>query len=206
MAEPCCLSSCLTLRGRIEKELITFGKLVKVRLNNSYLADFANSDKEYNLVKRQKEIAGEVFFKTLSPFNISLLDVADIFVLIDDKVRYVKSPHLKKDKAYLSIRLKDEGLVQELKKAKLAFIATDKHLYEDLVVEKNSLNGMSVIHEGKKIAVVIDSFNNNAHDVLIALTDDNQEILLPVVDEYVLEKDFERQRIVFKNIQEFFDF
>ena len=42
---------------------------------------------------------------------------------------------------------------------------------------------------------VLDVMETAAHDILVVMTDDNQEILIPIVDNFVKKIDFENNNI-----------
>lgn len=197
----------MSLKKRIEEELVPFGKLSKVRFHNSLHTGSAFIGNDGLEVERwiDSETAGEAYFKTLSPFRISLLEVKEAFLLIDEKVRFLESPCLKQVNTQLSCVVPDKRLLQELNDAGKVHIAADRSLYKTIVREDSPLIGMAVFFQGKKIATVIDLFNNNAHDVLVTEKENGNELLLPLVDEYVQEKDYRAGKIVFKNIQAFLE-
>ena len=72
----------------------------------------------------------------------------------------------------------------------------------DLLPEKNGddfyfndLLGLKVTENGDSLGSVLDVMETAAHDILVVMTDDNQEILIPIVDNFVKKIDFENNNI-----------
>ena len=72
----------------------------------------------------------------------------------------------------------------------------------DLLPEKNGddfyyndLLGLKVTENGVSLGSVLDVMETAAHDILVVMTDDNQEILIPIVDNFVKKIDFENNNI-----------
>lgn len=72
----------------------------------------------------------------------------------------------------------------------------------DLLPEKNGddfyyndLLGLKVIENGIYLGSVLDVLETAAHDILIVMSDNNKEILIPIVDSFVKKIDFENNNI-----------
>ena len=72
----------------------------------------------------------------------------------------------------------------------------------DLLPEKNGddfyfndLLGLKVTENGVLLGSVLDVMETAAHDILVVMTEDNQEILIPIVDNFVKKIDFENNNI-----------
>ena len=72
----------------------------------------------------------------------------------------------------------------------------------DLLPEKNGddfyfndLLGLKVTENGVSLGSVLDVMETAAHDILVVMTEDNQEILIPIVDNFVKKIDFENNNI-----------
>ena len=72
----------------------------------------------------------------------------------------------------------------------------------DLLPEKNGddfyyndLLGLKVTENGVFLGSVLDVMETAAHDILVVMTEDNQEILIPIVDNFVKKIDFENNNI-----------
>ena len=72
----------------------------------------------------------------------------------------------------------------------------------DLLPEKNGddfyyndLLGLKVTENGVVLGSVLDVMETAAHDILVVMTDDKQEILIPIVDNFVKKIDFENNNI-----------
>ena len=55
--------------------------------------------------------------------------------------------------------------------------------------------GLKVNENGVVLGSVLDVMETAAHDILVVMTDDNQEILIPIVDNFVKKIDFENNNI-----------
>ena len=72
----------------------------------------------------------------------------------------------------------------------------------DLLPEKNGddfyfndLLGLKVTENGVVLGSVLDVMETAAHDILVVMTEDNQETLIPIVDNFVKKIDFENNNI-----------
>ena len=78
----------------------------------------------------------------------------------------------------------------------------------DLLPEKNGddfyfndLLGLKVTENGVYLGSVLDVMETAAHDILVVMTEDEQEILIPIVDKFVKKIDFENNNIVVELIE-----
>lgn len=78
----------------------------------------------------------------------------------------------------------------------------------DLLPEKNGddfyfndLLGLKVTENGVYLGSVLDVMETAAHDILVVMTEDEQEILIPIVDNFVKKIDFENNNIVVELIE-----
>ena len=72
----------------------------------------------------------------------------------------------------------------------------------DLLPEKNGddfyyndLLGLKVTEDGIYLGSVLDVLETAAHDILIVMSDNSEEILIPIVDNFVKKRDFENNNI-----------
>ena len=72
----------------------------------------------------------------------------------------------------------------------------------DLLPEKNGddfyfndLLGLKVTEDGIYLGSVLDVLETAAHDILIVMSDNSEEILIPIVDNFVKKIDFENNNI-----------
>lgn len=78
----------------------------------------------------------------------------------------------------------------------------------DLLPEKNEdefyikdLLGINVYENGKLIGSVLDVMETAAHEILIILDEKNNEIMVPLIEEFVKEIDFKNNRLIVKLIE-----
>ncbi len=78
-------------------------------------------------------------------------------------------------------------------KNKIVFIDRDDVTLEDGQVFVQDLTGLDVINgaDGTKIGVLADVLSLPANDVYLVKTGDGKELLLPAVDEFILEKNID---------------
>jgi len=60
---------------------------------------------------------------------------------------------------------------------------------------------MQVFTNDAYLGLVIDWFNNNAHDVFVVKNEEEQELLIPDVEFYIENIDLDKNRIDVKNIK-----
>ncbi len=180
-----------------EDELIKVGKQSKIILDNQTI----NNTIELNQIS-----GGKLYFKPLSRFDSLVLSNNDLFLIIDNKkVRYILPEILELTNSHIVLKLGDFSIIKELLKAQSVYLALDKNTCFDSISPKNPLIGMKVYFRNNFMATVIDVFNNMAHDVIVVKTQTGKEVLLPDIEQYVIEKDFDNNRIMFDNIQDFLD-
>ena len=65
------------------------------------------------------------------------------------------------------------------------------------------LSGMKVFFQDRLMGIVVESFFNGAQEVITIESKDGKEIMVPLVDAYVVEID--EEKIVLKNIEGFLE-
>lgn len=137
-------------------------------------------------------------------FQTALLDNSEFFVIIDNQqVRFVRTGQLRLDRMHLYGKFSDPELSEELKQANKAWLAIDSESYETNLFPEREVIGMSLWLQDQEIGQVTDVFNNGAHDVLVVSLEGKEDsILIPDVDEYIIEKDIAGKRVIVWNIQD----
>lgn len=195
--------------GNPADALIKIGRIRKSGRNKIFSDSLSIKDSDrYHTEKELTEgTTGDVLFKALPPFTKSLLLAKEAFLILNGvKVRYILPEIMTLKGADILCRIMDKAIIEEIKQATSVFLAVDALIYRLSSEIRCSAIGMKVIFEGKVIAQVIDEFHNNAHNVIVAETFNGKEVLLPDVDEYVVDKDYAAKTISFINIREFLEF
>lgn len=140
-------------------------------------------------------------------FQPSYLSVNDFFILFEDgRVRYlpIKLESLKGDR--LTGKIDDRSVVMELLSSKPAWLALDEETIDSLNDFPGNPLGLSVIWEGREVGVVEDYFDNQSyHTLIVEKTDSEDSFMIPDVDEYVIEKNFDEKKIYVRNIADLID-
>ncbi|MBW6516563.1 MAG: hypothetical protein K0B81_08145 [Candidatus Cloacimonetes bacterium] len=150
---------------------------------------------------------GTFEIRVYANFQACFLSIDEFFVIInDEKIRFVVTEGLCLKGTRLTGKFQDQEIISELRKANKAWLAVDSETYDFLSFSQEDLIGRELFYQDKKIGIIADIFNNRAHDVLVVtLNQDEKSIMIPDVDEYVIKKDYENNKVVVKNIQELID-
>ncbi len=137
-------------------------------------------------------------------FRIYFLDIRDIFLVFPDhRVRYVTIEEIRQNK-FFWIRIKEKDVVDEITAFRSVEYRIPKSLSNDARYknEDDFLVGMKVFADREFIGNITDTFNNGAHNTIVVCKDDNSELLIPVVDQYIELIDKRNHTVAVKNIKE----
>lgn len=140
-------------------------------------------------------------------FQTCFLPIKEFFVIINDEmVRFVVMENLYLKGAKLTGRFQDPEIITELKRSEKVWLALDQDTFDSLTLPQEELIGSDLIYQDQKIGTITDIFNNSAQDILVVtLEQDEKSIMIPDVDEYVITKDYDSNRVIVKNIQGLID-
>ena len=140
-------------------------------------------------------------------FHTYFLDINDVFlVFTDHRVRYVTIEDIRQNK-FFWIKIKESDVIDEVIASQSVQYCLPKSLIENSQYQNDDdyLTGMEVVVDNNIIGIVTESFYNGAHNILVVNTSDQKEIMIPVVDQYVISIDKTRHIITTKNVKELID-
>ena len=150
---------------------------------------------------------GFISFRKNSNFQQSYLTQKDIFLLFKDhRVRYVSIDKVISEKR-LKLRFLETEVTEEAAQSGGVRVTLPKSDLVKFHRDADFINpvGMKVVFNKKELGNVIDFFNNSVQDILIVMTTENKEIMIPDVDYYVINKDKSNKMINVRNIRELLD-
>lgn len=128
-------------------------------------------------------------------------------IYLEDKLYKIQSVRVQKGMIVLKLKGIDDRNEAELVKGKELFI-TDADLpeLEEGVFYVRDLIGMNVITEnGKKIGEVNDVIQNTAQDIFEVRTQDDKLVLIPKVDQFVINIDGDTRTVTVRLIEGILD-
>ena len=137
-------------------------------------------------------------------FHTYFLDIKDIFlVFTDHRVRYVTIEDIRQDK-FFWIKIKESDVIEEVIACKSVQYCLPKSLVKSSQYQNDDdfLTGMTVMVDNLTIGQVVESFYNGAHNTLVVNTTDQKEIMIPIVDRYIISIDKSNHLIMAKNVKE----
>ncbi|MDP8221448.1 MAG: hypothetical protein P9X26_08885, partial [Candidatus Stygibacter frigidus] len=140
-------------------------------------------------------------------FHTYFLDIKDIFlVFTDHRVRYVTIEDIRQNK-FFWIKIKESDVIDEVIDSQSVQYCLPKSLIKSSQYQNDDdfLTGMNVVVDDNVIGLVTESFYNGAHNTLIVNTTDQKEIMIPVVDRYIISIDKSSHLITATNIRELID-
>jgi ribosomal 30S subunit maturation factor RimM len=148
---------------------------------------------------------GFLQFKPGWNFREFFLEHKDVFLIFPDyRVRYVTLEEVMHKKNFW-LKIKEKDVIDEV----LACRSVQYSLPKDIVNisryqnETDFLIGMKVFDENQNyIGIITDMWHNGAHNTLVVAGQDNKEILIPQVDQYILSIDKNTCSVTAKNIQQ----
>ncbi|HOE90680.1 MAG TPA: ribosome maturation factor RimM [Candidatus Cloacimonadota bacterium] len=130
--------------------------------------------------------------------------ISHLFVIFTDhRVRYVtvKNAKIIKGKHYL--KLVEPEIMLEIEKQTNLQAAIDQEIITELTSDEYyDPIGMKVMNNNMLFGEIIDWFSNNAQDVFVLKDNSDNELLIPDVDVYVQDIDYENRIIYTKNIEQ----
>ncbi|HPK40203.1 MAG TPA: ribosome maturation factor RimM [Candidatus Cloacimonadota bacterium] len=130
--------------------------------------------------------------------------ISHLFVIFTDhRVRYVtvKNAKIIKGKHYL--KLVEPEIMLEIEKQTNLQAAIDQEIITELTSDEYyDPIGMKVMNNNMLFGEIIDWFSNNAQDVFVVKDNSDNELLIPDVDVYVQDIDYENRIIYTKNIEQ----
>jgi len=140
-------------------------------------------------------LKGEVKVYNYSDSVDAYVDTPEVYV--GDKLTKIEKVRLQKNMVVLKLEGINDRDAAEKARGKMIYITEDDlPELEEGEFYVRDLIGMSVYEEnGQKIGEVSDVIQNSAQDIFEIETEDNKKILIPRVDEFILDIDAENREI-----------
>ncbi|RLC52654.1 MAG: hypothetical protein DRI23_02255 [Candidatus Cloacimonadota bacterium] len=129
---------------------------------------------------------GFISFKEAENFELFFLK--NIFLLFtDNRVRYVEVIDLETDNG-IKIRIDDDEIAMDVVEDGNVQVMLAKEDIKQLQQENDVIDlvGIPVVFEGNEIGFVTESFFNGAHEVISFENENGKEIMIPLVEAYVI--------------------
>ncbi|HPY97020.1 MAG TPA: ribosome maturation factor RimM [Candidatus Cloacimonadota bacterium] len=130
--------------------------------------------------------------------------ISHLFVIFTDhRVRYVTVKNAKIIKGKHYIKLVEPEIMLEIEKQTNLQAAIDQEIITELTSDEYyDPIGMKVMNNNTLFGEIIDWFSNNAQDVFVVKDNSDNELLIPDVDVYVQDIDYENRIIYTTNIEQ----
>ncbi|MDO9578025.1 MAG: hypothetical protein Q7J16_09080 [Candidatus Cloacimonadales bacterium] len=146
---------------------------------------------------------GFIPFKEYRNFHLFFLE--DIFLLFtDNRVRYVTVTEID-SKTSIKLKIDAEDILADAAQDGNVTVMLPQEDIDQMTNELSGedLSGMKVFFQDRLLGIVVESFFNGAQEVITIESKDGKEIMVPLVDAYVVEID--EEKIVLKNIEGFLE-
>jgi len=146
---------------------------------------------------------GGLLFTPLPEFKHLYSGLIDVFLIFKDyRVRYGKIDI----SANKTVNICDDELFQELHGEEEVIIGIDNEELKKIESENEYFDpvGMKVIYDGAEVATIDNFFFNGAHDVYELLMNDGKIVLIPDVENFVVETNVEKRFIRVVDLDQFF--
>lgn len=146
---------------------------------------------------------GFILFKEYRNFHLFFLE--DIFLLFtDNRVRYVTVTEID-SKTSIKLKIDAEDILADAAQDGNVTVMLPQEDIDQMTNELSGedLSGMKVFFQDRLMGIVVESFFNGAQEVITIESKDGKEIMVPLVDAYVVE--INEEKIVLKNIEGFLE-
>jgi 16S rRNA processing protein RimM len=173
------------------------------------LEPIENQYKKIGYISRSHGVQGEVLIipDIYAPTLFDVLDLVRIETTRGDLVpARIESVRVQEKNNRLSFFVKFEHIADrtQAEELKNRSVFTDRDVVESLLDSDNlplDLTSFSIYTDGESIGTVDAMLENPAHPILQVTTDDQEQLLIPVVDEYIAGIDEETRKIQCKNLK-----
>lgn len=165
-------------------------------------------EKDLTVIGRLGGLDSEGYFHLMiKPEYRDLPDELDEVYLIfnSDRVFYVSISDTKLTDKKQWIRFKEDGVIEERRLHKEALVAIDPEILDNQAEELDIYLEAPVIYQGKPIGSLRSFFYNGAQYVLEIEMEDGRELLVPLVDYYLVSLCQEPPQIELQNLQSLLD-
>ncbi len=152
-------------------------------------------------------IKGWIPIKLNPDFQKTQNQITNLFLIFTDhSVRYVTVKKIRFIQNKLYLKVVEPETYFEIQGQNNILMAIDNDTLQYINDEEYyDPIGMTVIFNDQELGKVTDWFNNGAHDVFVITDDKEKEILIPDVEEFIMEINTENNHLVVQNIQGFLE-
>ncbi len=133
----------------------------------------------------------------------------DVFLIFDkDIVFYVTIDRIREAGKKSFLHFAEDGVIEAIRNAGKTEVAYPEDEYRKMYVsEENQYDprDMKAVFNEEVIGTIEDYLENPGQRVLIIISEDGKEILVPEVEAYVEWVDYDKRIMYFRNIQELID-
>ena len=177
------------------------------------LESVENQYEQIGYIARIHGVQGEVLIvpEIYAPTLFDTLDLVRIQNARGDLVpARIESVRVQEKNNRLSFFVKFDHITDrtQAEKLKHAAVFADREVIEHLFGEEElpvNLTSFEVWSDDQQVGSVTDIIDNPAHPVLEVVTDSQDQLLIPFVNEYITDVDEDQQRIQCQNLNQLFD-
>jgi len=174
------------------------------------LEPLENQYAKIGYIARSHGVAGDVLIipELYAPTLFDALDLVHIVNTRGDLIpARVESVRVQEKNNRLSFFVKFEHVTDRTQAEELKNLAVfaDREIVESLLDAEDvslDLTSFEIWSQGKRLGTVEEVIENPAHPILQVFTDDQEQMLIPIVDEYVVDIDEESQKIQCQNLEQ----
>lgn len=174
------------------------------------LEPIENQYEKIGYISRSHGVQGEVLIipDVYAPTLFDVLDLVRIETARGDLVpARIESVRVQEKNNRLSFFVKFEHLTDrtQAENLKNSSVFVDREIVESLLdtdARPLDLTSFAIISDGQSIGEVKEMLENPAHPILRVVTDEQEQLLVPLVDEYVADIDEEAKQIQCINLEQ----
>lgn len=146
---------------------------------------------------------GSIVFRENEVFIPAFLTVSHLFLVFKNhSVRYMTITGIREDSGIYITFAESDDLQEALAQGPVSVMLAQ----EDVTRIRDEAGiidfiGMAVVFHDAEIGIVDDIMETNAHDILVVISPEEKEILIPVVQYYIQAIDVENQEIHVQHVQ-----
>jgi ribosomal 30S subunit maturation factor RimM len=133
----------------------------------------------------------------------------DVFLIFDKCiVFYVTIDRIREEGKKTFLHFAEDGVIEAIRNAGTTEVSYPDNVYRKMYVSDDETYDpidMKAVFEDKVIGTIEDYLENPGQRVLVIISNDGKEILVPEVDAFIEKVDEEKRIIYFKGIQELID-
>ena len=178
--------------------------------SQAMLEPIENQYEKIGYISRSHGVQGEVLIipEVYAPTLFDAIDLARLETARGDLVpARIESVRVQEKNNRLSFFVKFEHVADrtQAENLKNASVFAEREIVESLLDTDAlplDLTSFTILSEGKSIGTVEEMLENPAHPILQVVTNEQEELLIPIVDEYIADIDEESKQIQCRNLEQ----